>query len=305
MKKRIRELMVIILLLLFTGVTTWLLFRSGAGSSSFLLLGSLFLMSVIIGLVSVPAGIGGGILFAPMAGAILPLHIDLVRGTSLLIALTASLASVPDLLRREVSSLPVALPVALITTAGSILGALAGLSLPGDLIRVVLGITILLISLVMFLTGGKEANTATTSPGGISGSYYDYSVGREITWQTRNSRLAYALFGGVGFISGIFGLGAGWANLPILSIIMGLPLRLAAGTSMLVIASGTSAASMIYLASDAVNPLLVIPSVTGMYIGSRLGSILLHRWHPLLLRWIIILCLVGAGMASVYRGLFL
>jgi hypothetical protein len=303
--KRIKELLVILLLLLFTGMTTWLLLRSGAGSSSFLLLGSLFFMSIIIGLVSVPSGIGGGILFASLAGAILPLHIDLVRGTSLLISLTASLASVPGLLRREVSSLPVALPVALITTAGSILGALAGLNLPGNLIRVVLGITVLLISLVMFLTGGREADTASAVPGSLSGSYYDQSVGRHITWQAGNSRLAYFLFGGVGFISGIFGLGAGWANLPILSLIMHLPLRLAAGTSMLVIASGTSAASMIYLSSGAVNPLLVIPSVTGMYIGSRLGGILLQRWHPRLLRWIIILCLVAAGMASVYRGLFL
>ena len=36
--------------------------------------------------------------------------------------------------------------------------------------------------------------------------------------------LGLALFAGIGFMAGMFGLGAGWANVPVLNLVMGAPL---------------------------------------------------------------------------------
>ncbi len=49
-----------------------------------------------------------------------------------------------------------------------------------------------------------------------------------------------------GFLGGLFGLGAGWANVPALNLLMGIPLKLAAGTSGLVIATVNAPAAWIY-----------------------------------------------------------
>ncbi|MDL2272584.1 sulfite exporter TauE/SafE family protein, partial [Desulfovibrio sp. OttesenSCG-928-I05] len=43
-----------------------------------------------IGVLAVFAGIGGGVLFVPLAGAFFPFHLDFIRGTGLLIALAGA-----------------------------------------------------------------------------------------------------------------------------------------------------------------------------------------------------------------------
>ena len=40
-----------------------------------------------LGVVAVPAGIGGGTLFVPIVGSFFPFHLDFVRGAGLLVAL--------------------------------------------------------------------------------------------------------------------------------------------------------------------------------------------------------------------------
>ena len=54
---------------------------------------ALFFTTFFIGIFGVLAGIGGGVLFVPLASSFFPFHIDFVRGTGLFIALGSSLAA--------------------------------------------------------------------------------------------------------------------------------------------------------------------------------------------------------------------
>lgn len=47
---------------------------------------ALFVTCFFIGIVAVPAGIGGGTLFVPIIGGFFPFHLDFVRGAGLLVA---------------------------------------------------------------------------------------------------------------------------------------------------------------------------------------------------------------------------
>jgi uncharacterized membrane protein YfcA len=49
----------------------------------------------MLGVVSVVAGVGGGVLFVPIVSGLFPFHLDFVRGTGLLIALAGALAAGP------------------------------------------------------------------------------------------------------------------------------------------------------------------------------------------------------------------
>ena len=91
---------------------------------------ALFVACFLIGIVAVPAGIGGGTLFVPIIGGFFPFHLDFVRGAGLLVALASALAAAPMLLRGGLASLRLALPLALLASASSIGGALLGLALP-------------------------------------------------------------------------------------------------------------------------------------------------------------------------------
>ena len=68
----------------------------------------------------------------------------------------------------------------------------------------------------------------------------------------------------MGFIAGMFGLGAGWANVPVLNLIMGAPIKVAVSTSMAIITVNDAAAAWIYMAKGAILPLIVVPSVVGI-----------------------------------------
>ncbi|MGL4809598.1 MAG: hypothetical protein ACRC4O_12710, partial [Giesbergeria sp.] len=59
---------------------------------------ALFVACFLIGIVAVPAGIGGGTLFVPLIGGFFPFHLDFVRGAGLLVALASALAAAPVLL---------------------------------------------------------------------------------------------------------------------------------------------------------------------------------------------------------------
>ena len=77
---------------------------------------ALFVTCFFIGIVAVPAGIGGGTLFVPIIGGFFPFHLDFVRGAGLLVALASALAAGPVLLRGGLSSLRLALPLALLAS---------------------------------------------------------------------------------------------------------------------------------------------------------------------------------------------
>jgi uncharacterized membrane protein YfcA len=101
----------------------------------------------------------------------------------------------------------------------------------------------------------------------------------------------------------MFGLGAGWANVPVLNIVMGAPLKVAVGTSMGIIAFNDAAATWVYLSRGAVLPLLCIPSVVGMSIGARIGARVALRSKPLSIKYIVLGIMICSAALNIMRGL--
>jgi len=91
---------------------------------------ALFFVCFALGIVAVPAGVGGGVLYVPIVSGFFPFHLDFVRGAGLLVALASALAAGPNLLRCGLADLRLALPLALLASASSIAGAMIGLALP-------------------------------------------------------------------------------------------------------------------------------------------------------------------------------
>ena len=97
---------------------------------------ALFITCFFLGIVAVPSGVGGGVLFVPIVGGFFPVHLDFVRGAGLLVALASALAAGPSLLRIGLADLRLALPLAVLASASSIMGAMIGLAIPAALVPV-------------------------------------------------------------------------------------------------------------------------------------------------------------------------
>jgi len=251
---------------------------------------------------------GGGTLFVSIIGGFLPFHLDFVRCASLLVALTGALSAGPGLLRFGMGDLRLSMPAGLMTSVGAILGALVGLRLPAQVIQVSLGFLILGIVFIMLKAKRTEYPDVRVADPlssflGLRGAYLDRATGEEVAWQVRRTPLALLLFLAIGVVAGLFGIGAGWANVAVLNLVMGAPLKVAVGTSKLIVCLTDTAAAWIYLNSGAVLLVVVVPSIIGMMLGSWAGVNILVRLAPVRLRYIVIGLLLFAGIRSLLKGL--
>jgi len=269
---------------------------------------ALFVTCFLIGIVAVPAGIGGGTLFVPIIGGFFPFHLDFVRGAGLLVALASALAAGPLLLRGGLASLRLALPLALLASMSSIFGAMLGLAMPASVVQILLGVIVLGIVVLMLVAKKSEFPNVTqpdrlSSALGIHGVFIDGASGQAINWQVHRTPMGLFLFLLIGVMAGMFGIGAGWANVPALNLLMGAPLKVSAGTSGLVLSLVDSSAAWVYLNRGAVLPMVAVPSVVGMMLGARIGARLLNVLKGSVIRKMVIGLLLFAGFRALLKGL--
>lgn len=269
---------------------------------------ALFVVCFALGIVAVPAGVGGGVLFVPIVGGFFPFHLDFVRGAGLLVALASALAAGPNLLRVGLADLRLALPLAVLASASSIVGALVGLALPSAMVQTALGITILAIVALMASAKKSEfpevaAPDRLSAALAIHGVFHDVARGENIHWKVRRTPLGLVLFTGIGVLAGMFGLGAGWANVPVLNLVMGAPLKVSAGTSSFILSLVDSSAAWVYLNQGAVLAIIAVPSVAGMMLGARIGARLLTVLKASVVRRLVLGLLTLAGLRALLKGL--
>lgn len=268
----------------------------------------LLVVTFVMGIAAVLGGVGGGVLFVPIISGFFPFHLDFVRGTGLLVALSGALAAGPGLLKMNLASLRLAIPVALIASTFAIVGAMIGLALPTNVIQIALGVTIVGICILMLTAKKSELPDVQESDKlasilRIYGVYQEGSTGQIIDWKVHRTPQGLLLFIVIGVMAGMFGLGAGWANVPVLNLLMGAPLKISVATSKFLLSITDTSAAWIYLNKGCVIPLMVVPSIVGIMLGSFVGVRLLRVAKPGLVRWIVIGMLGFAGLRALGKGL--
>jgi len=271
----------------------------------------LFVFCLVLGVLAVMAGVGGGVLYVPLVSGFFPFHIDFVRGVGLMVALAGALAAGPGLLRRNLANLRLALPVALIASAFSIIGAMLGLYLSAlnpDLIQTCLGATIVGIAALLIFSKNSEKPVVTKQDAigmalGLGGVYWDEGARESVEWKTHRTLLGMFMFIIIGLLAGMFGLGAGWANVPVLNLVMGAPLKVSVATSKFLLSITDTSAAWIYMNRGCVIPLIGIPSIVGLMLGSLVGVKLLAIAKPKMIRYFVIVVLLFAGLKAMDKGL--
>ena len=111
------------------------------------------------------------------------------------------------------------------------------------------------------------------------------------------------LFVIIGVMAGMFGLGAGWANVPVLNLFMGAPLKISVASSVFLLSITDTAAAWVFINKGAVLPLMVVPSIAGVMLGSRIGVKMLAKAKPRAIKWMVIGLLFLSGVRALLKGL--
>jgi len=214
----------------------------------------------LIGLALGTLGAGGSILTVPILVYIMGVPVQAATGTSLAIVGANAAAGALDALRNG-RALP---KTGVAFGASGLLGALVGVwinrQLRGELILLLFSILMLVVAWGMLRRGSDRED---------DGDFEErYSTGG---W----ARLAGVGLG-VGLLTGFFGVGGGFLIIPALVVVLGLPMRLAVGTSLLTIALNSLWGLIGHLRFGGLDwgltSLFVVGGVIGVVLGGRVAD---------------------------------
>jgi uncharacterized membrane protein YfcA len=269
-----------------------------------------------IGIVAVLGGVGGGVVFTPLMMGFTPIDSFIIRATGLFIAMCGSLVAARPFLRRGLANMRLLLfagvPYSVFAVAGALLAGYVKQTTgeTGDaIIRLALGVLVICLGLLIIL-GGKRVEypdvkkvDGFTAKLAMAMSYYEKSLDKVIDYKITKAPLGILLFCSVGLISGLFGLGAGWAIVPVFNLVMLAPLKVAAASSSVLIGIGDTGAVWPYLSSGGIFPLFAVPCMVGMVVGASIGTRIMPRIKASYTRWLVIVLMFGSGVKLVFDGL--
>lgn len=271
---------------------------------------------IVIGVIAVLGGVGGGVIFTPLFMGFTPIDSIVIRATGLFVAMCGSLVAARPFLLKGLANIRVIFFAAVPYSTCAIIGALmAGwidesMGETGDaLIKLMLGVLVIGIGGLILFGGSKteypqvENVDGFTARLGLAMSYQEQSLNKIVHYKVKRAPLGILLFCFVGLISGLFGLGAGWAMVPTFNMAMLMPLKVAAATSKVLIGVGDTAAVWPYMNHGAIIPLLAVPAMIGLVVGTIIGSKIMLRIKAGPIRYLIILVMVFSGGKLILDGI--
>ena len=274
------------------------------------------LATTVMGIFAVLAGVGGGVVFTPIMMGFTPIDSYIIRTTGIFIAMAGALVAARPFLRRGIANVRLlfygAVPYAVCACIGALLAGYikATMGIKGEaFVRGALGVIVLGIASLFIFFGKrveypdvKEVDSFTERLA-LAMGYWEESLGKVINYKLARAHIGGILFCGVGLISGLFGLGAGWAMVPVFNLVMLAPLKVAATCSKVMIGIGDTAAVWPYIMGGGMFPLFGVPCMIGLMVGTLIGARIMLMIKAGFIRWLIIIVMLGAGVRLLMKGI--
>lgn len=247
-------------------------------------------VGALIGLVVGALGAGGGILSVPALIYLLGVAPHEATSASLVIVLFTALAALGGRIGKNTICYQIALVFAALATVGTWLGSLANQAVSADLLMYAFALLLICVGLVMLrraypglFRGAARAGSsgvfsddgaiAADNVGGTSSTPALRAVSAmgEVTSIGAVPLWRVALVATItGALTGFFGVGGGFAIVPALTLVLHLPIKRAASTSLLIMAI-TAVVALVARAQTSLNvDLGVIGAFT---VASMLGAV--------------------------------
>ena len=178
-------------------------------------------LGAVIGVLLGLLGAGGSILAVPALVYALGVGVEQAIPMSLIVVAVASAVGVLPRLRAGQVQWRLAAVFAVVGVPAALLGSAIGESLPQRVLLVGFAV-LMIVAGIRMLTDSADAGTAcTVGDGGVN-------------WRRCAPRSIPAGFA-VGLLTGLFGVGGGFVIIPALVLLLGVPMSIAIGTSLLII----------------------------------------------------------------------
>ncbi|MGI8792755.1 MAG: sulfite exporter TauE/SafE family protein [Acidimicrobiales bacterium] len=221
-----------------------------------------FLIGVSLGAL----GGGGSILAVPVLVFVAGQSPSRATSTSLVVVGVAALIGAVGHWRAGRVRVGIGLVFGFVGVAGSLAGTALNRRLDGDVLLLAFAGLILVAAWRMFATESPADEDATEGKNRTESGEW-----------TATAVIKLAVAGtGVGFLTGLFGVGGGFVIVPVLALVLGLPMPVAVGTSLLVIAVNTAVALAARAGGGSIEwattAVFTVAAVLGVGAGKRIAD---------------------------------
>jgi uncharacterized membrane protein YfcA len=255
-------------------------------------------VGLLIGLSLGALGGGGSILTVPALVYLVGEQPAKATTSSLLNVGTTSLIALIPHARRGDVRFGQGATFGVLGIAGSFAGSLASARVPGEVLLTAFAALMLVVAVVMFRRPERpSAAELLPSPSPVLIRLRPFHLD-----VSRSAEVVVAATV-VGLLTGFFGVGGGFALVPALVLALSYPMRVAIGTSLLVIAINSATAVATRVADADVDWGTVAAFTATAVAGSLIGGRVAARVQPHVLTRAFALLLVGAAVYVAVRSL--
>jgi uncharacterized membrane protein YfcA len=231
-----------------------------------------FLAGIAAGGFGALLGLGGGIFLVPFLNIVLEVPLVQAMAISLVTVIaTSNFVSLASAGSRN-ANVRLAMLLQLVAAIGAIAGTYIEMSPRGR--ELVFGITALVVAAVM-LSRINQRNVLLDHSGdvGLLGGWVpDPETSELVAYRVKRVPLAIGVAGGAGVISTLAGIGGGVLIVPALNSWCGVPMRVAAATSAVILGvTAIPGVLDLFQKGHIVQPVLAAAAVLGVLAGSRAG----------------------------------
>lgn len=238
-------------------------------------------------------GLGGGVFLVPFLNVVLELPLNVSAGVGLMTVIATSSVVSAGSTGRELVNLRLGMLLLLASSGAGLIGALTVVHLPDRaLFGVFAAVTATICAILLTRLDRRNVildETAYLGP--LGGRFYEDESGRDVVYRTRRIPVALCVSAAAGYVSGLLGIGGGILQVPVLNAWCGVPLRVAAATSAVMIGATAVASAPLYYARGNVSAPLAAAAVLGVLVGSRaglwFGGRARARWLKLLMAFVL------------------
>lgn len=273
----------------------------------------LFMAAFVAGLVGAMVGMGGGFFLVPFLALYFGLPMHYAIGTSAIAVIAASSAAASNYVRAGLTNIRLGLLLQTCTAGGAIVGGILATMLPDSILAAVFGVVMLYASYSIFSSSrrnsAKQSSIESSTPAvdnnqwqELEATYYDHALTEKVTYRPTRVGSGMGACSAAGVVAGMLGIGGGPFQVPLMHLLMKMPLRAAAGTSVLNVSVVAVASAFIYYGNGFVAPSFAVPAVMGVFIGALLGTRVAQRVSSRALSIILAVALLYISLQMIFRA---
>ena len=280
-----------------------------------------------VGLFGSLLGLGGGILLVPLLTLGFGRPLREAVAISLVSVIVTSSAGAGVYLRKHVANLRLGMVLELFTACGALVGGLIAFALPVPVLEGLFALLLGYVGLNMLRRRPALAPAAPAPPAdevlvppadvdpdpaepalpaaaaAVPPTFVQTLSGPGYTVVRMPFGVVGAVFAGI--VSALLGVGGGIIKVPLMTLAMGVPLKVATATSNMMIGITATSSAVIYLLRDEINPYIAGPVALGVFVGASIGARVINRIDTRLLQnlFVAVLLVTAVQMAAKALGL--